>query len=388
MFRASGSGSRERGNNALRALDKWLGIPLVALFGLMRTRRGLPQNVDSIGLFMFGAIGDSLIAGSVIADLKLRFPAASIVGFISEANRGIIQILDGLDESVVVPISRPHSAVRAIRRRPVDIVLDFSPWPRTGAILSALAKARYTVGLRREGQYRHYAYDAVGEHRKDRHEIENLRDVVRCLGIDPVGTPRLKAALFDQPLPAELSRPYVVFHPWAAGYRHELREWPDQHWVELAQALIRDGYQIALSGAPHDRSRSLALAQAVGGPAVVVLAGRTTLGAMAAVLAKAEAVVSVNTGIMHLAAVLDCPLVALHGPTNPLRWGPLGARSKVLGPGAEDGGAYLDLGFEYPPDAPEIMGCIAVTDVLACLRELLRGAAGGLSGGTSSLEAV
>jgi ADP-heptose:LPS heptosyltransferase len=78
------------------------------------------------------------------------------------------------------------------------------------------------------------------------------------------------------------------------------------------------------------------------------------------------AVVSVNTGIMHLAALLDVPTVGLHGPTNPLRWGPLGQNSVALLP-KEGKFAYLNLGFEYPPGTENVLRYISVGDVCIAL---------------------
>lgn len=369
--RTTGATSNERGNGILRTCDRWLGIPLVFTLGLFRAKRKCPAEVNSIGLFMLGAIGDSIMASAVIEDLKRRFPQAVIVAFFSESNRDVLQILDGVDESVLVPLSRPHRALSAVRHRPVDLLLDFSPWPRVGAVLSCLARTRFTIGLRKANQFRHFAYDAVGEHRSDRHEIENVRSVVRCLDIKPVGRPRLKPGLLEASPTMGLERPYVLFHPWAAGYRHFMREWPTDRWIDLAQTLIGEGYSIAISGAPSDRGKALALAEAIAHPSAMVLAGTISLAQLVTVLAKATAVVSVNSGIMHLAAAIDCPLVALHGPTNPLRWGPLGRRSLVVGPGADQGGAYLDLGFEYPADAPDIMSTISVAEVLTHLANFL-----------------
>ena len=61
---------KERGNKALRVLDRWLGIPIVFLLGGFRKRRNLPGMVHSVGLLMIGAIGDSLLASSLIDDFR------------------------------------------------------------------------------------------------------------------------------------------------------------------------------------------------------------------------------------------------------------------------------------------------------------------------------
>jgi ADP-heptose:LPS heptosyltransferase len=74
---------------------------------------------------------------------------------------------------------------------------------------------------------------------------------------------------------------------------------------------------------------------------------------------------------MHLAALLDVPMVALHGPTNPQRWGPLGRAAAVAGPGPECGCGFLNLGFEYPASPPACMERIDVSEVARLLRPML-----------------
>lgn len=361
----------ERGNLTLRFFDRWLGIPLVFALGLLRRKRKPPTHVDSIGLVLFAAIGDSLIASTLIEDLKRRYPQAKIVGFLSEANRAFAEIVDGFDETVMVPVSRPWAAVRAIRQRPVDILLDIGQWARINAALSALAKTKFTVGLSKAGQYRHYAYDMTSEHRADRHELENFRGLVRCLGIEPQGMPRLKPAIMIAPPPKGLPARYIVFHPWASGFRHHFREWPEAHWIELARAVTKEGYAVVITGGPKDRVQSEALAATMACAPVIVAAGKVNLAETAAILNNAEAVVCVNTGIMHVAAALGCRMVALHGPTNPTRFGPLSANAVVLTPPREAGGGYLDLGFEYPRHPSDIMKLIGVAEAQKALEELM-----------------
>jgi heptosyltransferase III len=95
------------------------------------------------------------------------------------------------------------------------------------------------------------------------------------------------------------------------------------------------------------------------------------------VLCMASAVVAVNTGVMHLAALLDAPLVALHGPTSRRRWGPLGTRSVALAPPDATACEFLNLGFEYPERAVDCMGSISVDEVFAAVRALLQPAPAG-----------
>lgn len=67
----------------------------------------------------------------------------------------------------------------------------------------------------------------------------------------------------------------------------------------------------------------------------------------AAILAHARLVVSVDTGVMHMAAALGAPLVALHGPTPSRRWGPIGENAMAID-SPLTGSGYLHLGWEAP----------------------------------------
>ena len=84
---------------------------------------------------------------------------------------------------------------------------------------------------------------------------------------------------------------------------------------------------------------------------------------------RATAVVSVNTGTMHLAALAGAPTVGLHGPTNPLRWGPVGRHVRALLP-HKGPYAYLNLGFEYPRPHTSCLDSLPVEDVVDALHSL------------------
>jgi heptosyltransferase-3 len=361
----------ERGNRRNRVLDLAVGSVLVGVLGRLRRKRKLPADVTSIGLFMFGAIGDTLLASAIVPDLKRAFPFARIVAFISKANRGVLELLQGYDEVVVVPITQPLTAIPLIRRHPVDLLFDIGQWARISALAARLSRARFTVGFETAGQFRHYAFDAVVEHSRAVHEIDNFRALLRGVGLSGQSLPQFAPALLSA-IQSSTVRPYVVFHPWASGYRSEWREWALNNWVELGNLVLDWGYEIVITGGPEDAARADALVSALGGrERVTSLAGKASLRDSTIAVGRASAIVSVNTGIMHLAALLETPMVALHGPTNALRWGPLGHSAVIVGPGPEAGGGFLNLGFEYPRTPPDCMAQISLTEVAQTLKALL-----------------
>jgi ADP-heptose:LPS heptosyltransferase len=100
------------------------------------------------------------------------------------------------------------------------------------------------------------------------------------------------------------------------------------HARRVAAALLDDGWQVAVTGAPAER----ALTAAVTPPGAVDLGGRTSLGELAALLHRAACVVVGNTGPAHLSAAVGTGVVALFSPVVPAaRWRPWGVPFVLLG---------------------------------------------------------
>ena len=70
----------ERGRGFLRKLDRWVGVPLLLLLSLFHQKRAKPQYFQSVGICVFAAIGDALLASSLIADIKKALPDSYSLG--------------------------------------------------------------------------------------------------------------------------------------------------------------------------------------------------------------------------------------------------------------------------------------------------------------------
>ncbi len=355
----------------LRFADRYVGIPVVRTIGLLKRRRPMPPDFRSLGLLQTAAIGDTILLAGVISDLKRLLPGKRIVLFVGPSNYEIARLLQGVDEVARLPVSRPFRAIRMLRRAQVDVLCDFGSWPRINALLACFSGAAFTLGFRTSEQYRHYTYDEAVEHSREVHEIENYRRLVSALGVDSKSPPRinLEPGVFN---PLNVGT-YVVFHAWPGGYKRSAKEWPDHHWVELAQRVSGLGLSIVLTGGEDDREKAERLCKRIGSAVsarVVNLAGTISLVQTARVLQDAAAVVSVNTGIMHLAAAVGALVVALNGPVPGRRWGPVGDRAISVDASA-DGCGYLNLGFEYKNQREDCMATILPGPVFEVVRARL-----------------
>jgi heptosyltransferase-2 len=123
------------------------------------------------------------------------------------------------------------------------------------------------------------------------------------------------------------ARPVVAVAPGAA---HFTKRWPLKHWQTLIRALVSEGFEIAVLGGPDDAELGRAVA-AAGGDRVATAAGGFGLQQTAALLRRSVALVTGDTGVMHMATGVGTPVVALFGPTvRAFGFFPYRARAVVL----------------------------------------------------------
>lgn len=358
----------ERGNTTLRFLDRYAGIPIVVLLGLLRRKQpsvNRPTPLKAAFLHT-AAIGDTVLLSAVVKDFKNAFPAATLTLFTGASNYQTAGLIAGIDRIVKLPVGNPLASARAIREAGAfDLWLDFGPWPRINALLSFCARAGLRVGFKTPGQCRHQLYDLAVPHSAQVHELENYRRLLQAVNVPGRNFPAL-----DLPARAQV-RKRITIHMYPGGYRAYLKEWPEGKWVALISALLDQGCQVFLTGAAGDRQKAQALAGKVSpGAEIKVVAGELDIKETAELLQSSRLVISVNTGIMHLAAALGCRLVALHGPTSQLRWGPLNTNAlSVQSPLCCS--PCLNLGFDYGCRQGACMAAISVEEVLGKVEQLL-----------------
>jgi len=133
------------------------------------------------------------------------------------------------------------------------------------------------------------------------------------------------AAAAMRALKLSTHRPIAIFCP-GAEYGPAKR-WPAEHFIALARRLLEEGYAVWLLGSPNDHAAALPIAAAI--PGVRDLTGRTDLGTAIDLLSLASVVVSNDSGLMHAAAAVGRPLVALFGSSSPDYTPPLSPLAQV-----------------------------------------------------------
>jgi len=109
------------------------------------------------------------------------------------------------------------------------------------------------------------------------------------------------------------------------------KRWPAEHFANLARKFLADGLEVWLLGSPNDKPATEAVLSAAGTDRAALrdLSGRTDLGTAIDLLSLASIVVSNDSGLMHAAAAVGAPLVALFGSSSPAYTPPMSATARI-----------------------------------------------------------
>jgi ADP-heptose:LPS heptosyltransferase len=162
----------------------------------------------------------------------------------------------------------------------------------------------------------------------------------------------------------------TVLHP---GGKIPAKHWPAARFAALARALAGRGHRVVLTGSAAERELADRVAADAGLPPAAVLAGRTGLAELAALVADARLLVSGDTGVAHLATGYGTASVVLFGPVPPAHWGPPPdrPRHRVLGV-APRAGLERERAASGGVGAHPALAAIGVDEVLAAVDEAER----------------
>ncbi len=198
-------------------------------------------------------------------------------------------------------------------------------------------------------------------------------EYARILGVAEAALPPPCAALDLSRLPdvsaiCEPARALVVL-PGAA--RGGSKRWPPEFFAETAAHAVRDGLfpRVLVCGTSGERAECDAVAAALAGDSIPSenLCSKTSLPELAAILAKAGAVLSNDSGGMHLATAVGAPVVAVFGLTDPAKTGPLGRAAVVAAEGVRHARAIP----RESPEAERALRSVDVDRVSKALHDLL-----------------
>jgi heptosyltransferase III len=119
-----------RGNVLLKKLDRYVGIPVLKLLSLFHTKKNCPKSIERVAILLTPAIGDTILAQTLLRDIKHYDPFVHITLYLPENMLETANLIGYSDEIIPLNYSAIAQAIRTIRQKEYDVFIDTGQWTR------------------------------------------------------------------------------------------------------------------------------------------------------------------------------------------------------------------------------------------------------------------
>ncbi len=359
--------------DALRFLDRYVGIPLCWIFTQVRRLGAFLEKKKTISsphkvlIIKLSEMGSTVLAYPAVAELKKRCPEAELFFLVFRQNAAIIEILDLAPRANVITVDYQSPsrlllsglhAVRRLLRERIDTTIDMDFFSRLTALLSFLVCRGNRVGFHRytsEGLYRGNLLTHRVLYSPTVHTSIAFMALIRTLFENPDDEPhyrgRIEAADLIlpkyAPSPSDVKR--VKNKLEAAGIQDSdrqsiilinpnssdifpLRKWPLDYFARLSERLLKElpSVWLLITGVASEQKDARYITEQVASPRCIDFTGKTNFRELLALYSIATMMVTNDSGPAHFASLLELPTVVLFGPETPRLYSPLGDKHKDI----------------------------------------------------------
>ncbi len=296
------------------------------------------NSVRRVLIIRNGLVGDVVSITSVIKKLIDAYPGIKIDLIIGPTAGPVLENIPGINK--VYKFNFTYNALGILRQIPFFIKIGFPKYDVVivnevnthFTIMSRLVRSSFHIGFTNSlsGLYdysvtRPYKEMTVAECETVREWTDRDTKISAHLVITKDEIATLKQKYFDV---IDFDQGFVIIHPGTSSQNSE-RYWEESKYAELANALYgKYNFQAVLSGVTNDLPNIVRIADGINTPQFSS-AGKTTLREMIILTKLARLVIAPDTGITHIAAALDTPVVALMGMNDPVDTGPYNSNGKA-----------------------------------------------------------
>lgn len=292
-------------------------------------------------------IGDLVLTTPVFKALRDKFPKARIAALVFIGHREVVEGNPFLDEVILYDKEGSEKSIWGqfgfagrIRKKKFNLVVHCHATNRMH-LATWLAGIPVRIGYDRRAPW---ALTHVKQYDKkfgEKQETEYLFDLLTPLGIT---RPEVLESFFPVTDRAQRSFNHLMFHlkipqgkPWvilSPSASDVTKMWPAEKFSELAARIQRDMDGIVMAiGSAKDKPVVESVREKSNVP-ILDLGGRLTLGMLAALLKKSAILISNDSGPVHIASAVGCPVVSIFGRyepgLGPNRWRPLGRNGRIV----------------------------------------------------------
>lgn len=297
-------------------------------------------QIVNILLLQLKRIGDLILTNPAMAALRQDFPDARITLVVSKECADLLPAISSADRLLVARRNLSDIAIFvALARERFNYCIDFTRNDRS-AFLAFLSRARKRIvshRVRDQSKIRARIYNYFVDNRmRDMHTVDYNLALLEPL----VGSNASRVVHLELPEAAlekanklrrdsKIGARFIIFHPGSARIE---KFWDPARWADvISYAGQNNDVDLVLTSGPSRLEQAhLTEIKAKTRPRIVDLSGRTDLLTLAALIAQARLLVTVDSAPMHLATAVQTPQVVLFGPTNPFHWRPRESPALIL----------------------------------------------------------
>ncbi len=292
-----------------------------------------PTNIKRILIIRLSAIGDMLLAIPVLRALKEHYPSANLSVLVEPYVAPVIENNPYVDEIILFDKSKIYGLkanwqfFKSLRSKKFDLIVDLYCGTRT-ALQTFFSGAKYRLGYKHKRGLINLAYNlTVTPENVNRHTVIHQLQLVEDLGIIPSNKDLYISISENSREQKDIllkklniyNEPFIIIHPGASS---PYKIWYNSGWARIADILKSEyHFNILFTGSKKEKSliddiQKLTLEKHFN------LAGQTDLHTLSALLECSKLYIGSDNGIMHLAAALQKPIIAIFGASDPIRWAP------------------------------------------------------------------
>lgn len=309
----------------MKHFDNWIGGFLTFLFSSY-LRPFYYYSPSSILIIRPGGIGDAVLLLPMLQQLSALYPDAKLEVLAERRNAEVFSWSPFVAK--VWRYDHPLEFLKLFRQH-YDLIIDTEQWYRLSVVVARLLRPSRLIGFATNERSRLLSDPCP--YKQDEYEAAMFLRLLVPLETYASGLPLEQSGVLVLPPPKNVvSTPYVVIFPGASV---DAKQWPAERFTEVALYCEELGFGVVVVGGNADKGTAQVITRALSHCNNLV--GKTSLTESASIVAGTALMISGDTGLLHVAQLLDVPTVALFGPSNPRKWSREGDRHIVVSASAD-----------------------------------------------------
>jgi heptosyltransferase-3 len=297
----------------------------------MKNNQSLYPKPQKILVIAMRYLGDVLLTTPLLHSLRQAYPDAQLDVLVFRNTASMLEGNPDVDHIITTPNRPKFLDYRQLFRqifRQYDLAITTQSGDRpflytmlAAPLRVAAVPPKNTTGWWKRFFVQHWTeFDDDNTHTVLQHlKLLDLIEVPRCFLLVPPQVDNTRQLAEQFPFLADNTH-YAVLHPHP---QWTYKQWTVAGWIEIGLYLKELGLKLVLSGgSAQEEIDYVANIQRQLPDDTINLAGRVSLAQLASIIAQAKLYIGPDTGITHLAAATGIPVIALYGPTNPVKWAP------------------------------------------------------------------